>query len=965
MIKNTKENDTSNSRITLPLWTVFLLSLFLVVLLYALFKDRFFEGPSKVTDLIVDQVVLDGSNKTGELDFFWKLLWGGCFFVLAFFLIGRTPFLSCRKLSETNASCHTRLCPAWLIGVLCFIPPLAQTILYGKASVFLWLFAALFCLIFCLHKENPFALCAFFLFVYFDLQVIALCLGLYNGVTVFSDGILFGIALLLFLTFIAGFKKYPKCFDRFFFLMQLPLPLLLLLYCKNTYSFEGKLIHLSYPIAYILFVLLLIVSLYAFLVFSRKKTGPFDGTVSITSAISIFLYGSYIPAAMIVPSDMHHHGEQMLPWQQIVTLGNTAYDTYSPVSGLFPMLIGGIHDLLGATATTYAAAFTIVFLLFGILIISMISLHVDGKWTLLFAFLFHMPVYCRTWIILPVLLFLMHPKVRANKRRFLSLYVFTGFLSGLYYPLFGFALILAILPYALILTVSYFKTREVVDDFKKQGSYIETLLFILPILISLPLLYRMASHVLAYSHQTVLGDGLSLHTVTVPDWFLPYLSSADPIRASIYYALRFLGSMLPVWLFLLFLLTFIYKKGVIKAISSPAFLGLSAGFLLLPVCYTYTVVIMDEGWVSRLFSRSSHLYLWILGIFLPILLICYGRELFEDQTHTAIVMTLALTVPFLCFYQMKDYQFPALDGTTNAECSCIGNYSANLSPFPITESYLSVSETDVSMFPSIGYGFVQSDVLNRLYDYSDRLSTLHEADDQLKILGLDKMQMYYFLLNESALYSGKASLAKSKTAADSVISHIDEHTIIGSDLSPLNNYYIYRYCMDQGFVYDPLTGFYLSPTLYTTLYGKDVYMANSLADSPWADPIYLAKCPSTLGANLSNLGSKLYPSDSDRKFLYVEIDPALLSDALSQPVDEHTILTICWDGIGMLWTDYADGKLLIPLDMNADWATNPYTSVYVGLFDASNPNMPPTHKVDLAAVCQTFEYYDFQSEASQ
>ena len=53
----------------------------------------------------------------------------------------------------------------------------------------------------------------------------------------------------------------------------------------------------------------------------------------------------------------------------------------------------------------------------------MISLHVNGKWTLLFAFLFHMPVYCRTWIILPAIEENGNCRSGSDKR----LYAFIGF----------------------------------------------------------------------------------------------------------------------------------------------------------------------------------------------------------------------------------------------------------------------------------------------------------------------------------------------------------------------------------------------------------------------------------------------------------------------------------------------------------------------------------------------------------
>ena len=159
---------------------------------------------------------------------------------------------------------------------------------------------------------------------------------------------------------------------------------------------------------------------------------------------------------------------------------------------------------------------------------------------------------------------------------------------------------------------------------QKKSFYIETLLLLIPIVVSIPLLIRMASHVLSYSHQTLLADGLALSDITVPDWFIPYFSGhefTEYLRTCFYYAIRFLTPMALIWICLLLLCIYIRKNYVqngysFQAFLSPAFYGLGACLILLPVCYTYTLVIMDESWVCRLFSRSGHIFLWIFGIFL-------------------------------------------------------------------------------------------------------------------------------------------------------------------------------------------------------------------------------------------------------------------------------------------------------------------------------------------------------------
>ena len=987
MVRNTndKRNKTAKSgnknlKWSLPLPFVFVLPCILISVLYLQFKDIYFPGTSRMHDLIIDQIAMDGSNKTGEWEFFWGLLWLGCFCILGLFLMGRS------FLGSTAGKCGSELpsshdtsswdftssfekVPLPLICVLCFFPPVIQLICYGKVSLSLWLFALTFSLLMFIFKKDCGKCISLFLFLYFDVHVINLIAAFVIGKYLHSDLLIFAAGAVIFSFALIFYFHFYGVFDKIFFASQLPLPLLLILYLKHSYRYQEQILQLHHPKSYIIFIAFFMLALYIgfFLqyYFFRKSDKSIKPFIAAASAISIFLYGSYIPAALIIPSDMHHYGEQMLPWQQIVSLSNSPYKDYAPVSGLFPMPTGGINQLFfGGKASTYGTAFVILFILFGTLTVCMISLHVNGKWTLLFAFLFHMPVYCRTWIILPVLLLLLLPSVIHNKRRFLYLYVFCGFLSGLYYPLFGLALIVAGMPYALVCFFSYLKDKEFLTEVKKKSFYAETLILLVPIILSIPLLIKMASHILTYSHQTLLADGLSLSSISVPQWFLPYLSSFEQIRSGAYYALRFLGCMLPVWLFLLLLLSFYYQNKEKKPYKEPAFLGLSAGFLILPVCYTYTLVVMDETWVSRLFSRSSHIFLWIIGIFLPILLIRFGKQIFQKEASVALLTAFSLSVPFLTFYQMGDYQFPALDGRTNAECACVGEYTANLSPFPVSPSFVPISEEDAARFPALGYGFMESGVREQLYTYDERLEILHKADEDLKLLALDKLQMYYFLLNESALYSGKVSLAKSHEAAEAVIALLDEHTVAGNDLSPLNNYYIYRELIKRGYVYDSITEFYLPKTLYVSIYGEESYAATSLSDSPWAAPLYMSKCALSLGHNLENLSaSVLIASDTPSEFLYVEIDIAALNTRFGGTLNEDTIMTISWEGKSCLLTDLGDGVLLLPLASNADWATGGYDQVFISLYDETRPVMEMDDKIPLEELSNCLQYYSLREDA--
>lgn len=967
-------NEKHHGSFLPPMWVLFLCTCVFIGILYGIFKDYFFSGYPTLTDLIVDQIALQGTNKTGEWNFFWTLTWIGCFvFLFLFILHYRISKKHSQGLSLESGNVSFVHSSPGLQGLIIFLPAIFQTVLYKENVLYLWLFSMVFYGIFVCFYSDALSYISLYLLFYFDFQAIVTAIFMVMGISFEGDFLLFMIPTLLA---IAGFwlnEKYGFLKKSgVSLILQLPLPLLLAIYLKNSYLFKGQVIYLEQPVFYVGFFFLFILVLYGILVAEYRKALKKEKSsfISFSSLISIFLYGSYIPSALIVPGDMHHYGEQMLPYQQIFNLSMTAYEDYAPVSGLFPLLPGAVNQwLFSGKATTFYIAFTLTMILFATGIVFLLSQHVKREYTLLFVFLFHMPVYCRTWIILPVLLILMLPKVLNHKRRFLYVYVFSGFIAGLYYPLFGLALICSAMPFAFAMVISCFKEKTLQKEVKTKSFYLETLLLLLPIGISIPLLSSMAKHIISYSHQTLLADGLSLSGIPVPEWFIPYLSKTDILqylRHVIYYGLRFLTPMALIWLCLLFLCLYIKKQYLEKSrdfrsFLHPAFYGLSASLILLPVCYTYTLVIMDEGWVSRLFSRSGHIYLWIFGAFLPVLFIKYGKQFIDSEKTRAFLLMVCISIGMISFHTMSDYQFPIPDGTTNQGASVIGNYTDNLKSFLLSDNMILISQQNEEDFESLGSGFIQQDTLTNLYTYQNNLAILKFLDPQLKVIGLDRLQMYYFLLNEPAPYSGKVSLAKSYEAQSGVFPYIDEHTIMGNDVKPVNNFYLYKFLMEEGFVYDPITEFYISKELYVKLYGQKGYEQADHSLTPFSQSLYLSKLPSVLGYNVSNLSSHLSKSDTMAEFLYVTINQEALEKYLQKPLLEDTILTIDFtDNISTdqtyncLYIDYEKGQWLLPLSMNEAYLINPSPDIYISLFDASGT--APV-KVPLKDVSNQYQYY--------
>ena len=184
-IKNQLHNNSRKSSFFfLSAPAIFLIVCVLTAILYLVLKDSAFEGYPVLTDLIIDNIVLGGSNKTGEWNLFWNLTWIGCFLclglsVLSHYLqkkkdVSAKPIKSNEKYDEKcdekkDAKYDEKYDEKYAIyGLLIFVPALLQTILYAKEVTYLWLFSALFYLILLLYKKTAYKYIALYLFLYFS-----------------------------------------------------------------------------------------------------------------------------------------------------------------------------------------------------------------------------------------------------------------------------------------------------------------------------------------------------------------------------------------------------------------------------------------------------------------------------------------------------------------------------------------------------------------------------------------------------------------------------------------------------------------------------------------------------------------------------------------------------------------------------------------------------------------------------
>lgn len=941
--------------ITWNIWTVFLF--IILVLSIACIGGIAWvrQNYHSFQDFIVGEVAYTGTNKSGEWILFWALLISGC--VLA-------VILACVEKRHEYGEDNGRR--SWLfLALLCFLPMLTHLAIYGRTTDTMIMLTAMMAGIVLIYKEKSLYMAALFLCLYFAVESAVVFAAMVFHVYVLGDyGVLlasaciFAILSCLFYRFPGDKKKF---YERLLAVLQIPVPALFLIYLKDRYAYEGYTFQVDFPRPYVAVVCSLTAVMAACQlikaagVFRGKKT--WGKRIWFPTVFSTFAFISYMPPAMLVQSDLHHHGEQILPWQQIVMLGQKAYEEYSPASGLFPMLTGALNGLVfHGKAVEYGISYVLVALLFESIIIYLLYRRLGGEWTFFVAAVFHMPVYCRTWILLPVLLILSERHLIKKRGRWLLSWVFLCFLSGLYYPLFGAALLLGTFPFGAIQLTEFIRNREWTESRWQEWLLGGGLLLLTGL--STPLLYRMAKHVLSLAGQSIDADGMAVVGNEPPGWFMPYLSHWKGY-GQLYYILRILLGSLFVIMAVYLLVR--YLKGIKerRRLLNGQFLLLGSIPAVLCVCYTYTMVCMDEDWVGNLLSRSGHVILFVCGLAGLVVLFEAGKDLL-GRKNQALLIAMAFSIPFLFFYECGDYGFPFLEGATDWESYVIGEYSAKLQPYEVKSSYVMVTDEIKGQYPHvdfdrIGDGFIELETLQHLDKYAFIYEYLRQYDEQIEMLGFEQSQFYYFLLNEKAVYSGRTAIAKSRKASGTVIAAIDpEHTVVRQGISTLEQYYLYRYLVQAGYVYSEELGIYMPRSLHCRIYGCD----GSLAGSTWAQPSDCGLVADAFGKSLDSMencerteedvesGVRIQVQDDNSIMVHIDAD---------RPVDGEKAdfiyvrlkntrggkLTLSFNSLegegGALSCDCGDGALLIPVGINPLWLLSSHTQVAIRIEGCERP----------------------------
>lgn len=1011
-----------------------ILLILIIIAALAVYKllPVFSGGHQVFTDIIIENVSASGYNKSGELQLFWLILVVGSLLLLgALALKSRFSASAKARLSVSPKSSgasrdasdisddgvnslgdgsHASIANLRdyrfpLYGCMFLIPFFVYLIAFGQFSVPLFAGAVIFILCYYLipgcRNLTGQVLLTYGLTYYALVSLLTVLVQLVKPdrtdsafSSLFASSSIFGFlspsadspssAFLYLVTLIAGtllsaifIVRYRNSPDtafgrRLLLILQCLLPGLLTLWLVDDYLYQGQMIQVSYALGYTVFFGLLIgISLIFFIRQAVKYWNKNEKyIVGALTPILIFVYHSFSAAPMYAQPDQHHHGEQMIPWNQIFVHGQSLYDEYTPVSGLFPFVNGLIqHGFLGGTVTDYSPAISITVVIFCIVTMYLIYKHVGGGYATAFAVLFTLPSYNRQYMVLPVLLLLTLPGLLKKKNLWLQVWIFSCFLSGLYYPLYGAGVLIGTLPLGVYQIVTYVKSGSLKKDGKTVSFYVTWVILLLIVTWNIPLLIRMLKHTLTYSSQTVLADGITLLGQTAPDSFLPFLRSHSVLRNACYISFRFLLPIVGVWVFV-WLIHHALRSRKDNRRDLKQALILSSGAIALMMSYTYTLVRADT---DKILSRTAMVLIAVAGMFLPIMLIHYGKSLQKHST-LAVVIGALVSLPMAIYMQTSWTKFPDMWVYPDGESQLVMDDASKLySYYEVPETFLKSEDTGLSdaYQALLGRGFMVADQIHYIEDYAAVIEKCEAVSDDVAYMAFDG-QGFYDYLGVKCSATGYIPAARSYEAQKEIWDAASENLPVVFYLQPQSSYYIFRFMLEEGYVYCAEDSAFYPPELYALIYeGSDatasVAVVSDESDGATAasdekgssgstatlsGDDYRPDAPATdFGCSAASFGASMDTlqdlfiteqtvslsegslpdrfDGADYDFLYLELGESLSSsDAIpSDTIPSDANLKIIWsDTEGNTFENsYADctvtddRRLLIPMGMNACW----------------------------------------------
>lgn len=902
-------------------------------------------------DIIIETVCQQSTNETGELGVFWIVL-----------LLGVPVLLAINYFVNKNNKTEKENKEIGIVLATEIVTCVANIITYIITGGFNNVLVMVSIIAFVIYLINPEQQKKGIVFTIIFYYFLVACCAIYNnrgGTEVLNSNILLIITILMNIIVLL-LEKRKKIINKIILILQVFIPCILILYKCQRYEYNGEILYLNIPTLAKIIIYVLICSGIIFAIYKLIKNWKdannleLNKIVLFSSCIIIFAVNSVgIDTSLRVPDDLHHSAEEVISYQQIIGKGQEAYVDYSPVSGLFPTLIGAVLEGCGGNITAFQIAHTLFMIIMAMLTMFLMTRHLEKDKCLLLAMLFSFPSYDRIVLVLASLLILLLPKLVKNRNLWLKVWIWVSFIGGLYYPSFGGAVLVGTMPFAVVQIIRFIKSGEVKEKLKTPKFYIGWIICLVPIIICIPLLLNMAKHILLYSSQTKLADGISVFGQTVPDYFMPYLSNLKFIRIGIYYSIRYMIPVLCVWIFVLLLSKMLKKEKLKETIMTEKFLAISSAIITLLISYMSTIVRSDE---ESIVARATYIIILIAGILYYFILNKYMNKNISSYVILGITAGIALILGYS--------PFARLDG--------MFIYS-----YKMGNEYEIISQEIQDKYPRLGQGFIKTTDKEMFEKCYKKAEALLKYDEKLKFINWGKLAVYYTLdlptVGQPSLYAAKDF----KTHKEIIDAIKEQRAVVGmevgiGDFGPVLNYYLYNWLLTTNdYVYDDNYKAFLPIELSKKIYGTDTVLNEKTLINVYATDV--GRVSSSLGKSKQTLTKIMQKLDITGKevssdlnkidgveydysiklsdeikansadFMYIEFDvdkniykteedySGLKQLFTKNNYNDGIYVIVSWgDGYkNQLLSIMGDGKLLIPLGTNVNWLLNNHSDLTI------------------------------------
>lgn len=922
------------------------------VILMTIGYIKFGQRPEIFYDIISETLTQTKTNKSFELKWFWMITVIGIIILLALFLFNK-------KSKKENIK-EKIITPLNGLALGLVISNFVYFIFRGQFSFYLIgvLLLLILSKIVLPGKEIKYLVtCCFMQYSIYALLIIINFFGL--KLLIPDNLLLLGTVLLGI--FLMNIEKKYNILDKAILIFQAIIPTVLVAYLVNRYTYKDQILYLNMPVVAKMFFILLIslLQIYTlYFIYKRIKTkdSSLNNQIAISSIITIFIFNIVpVNTSLIVPIDLHHYGENILSFQQIFSFKQIPYLEYIPVSGLYSVLSGFVLELVGGKFVYYNVANVVFQMIFYIITILLVSKHLNKIQTLLFSLLFFLPDYNRIYLILISILILMLPKLVENKNLWLKVWMYVCFFGGLYYPTYGIAVLVGTLPFGIWQFISYIRSPKFKVDIKKISFYMWWIVLLIPIIFSIPLLINMAKHVLIYSGQTTLADGISVFGQVIPNDIFDIFGTHKIIKSAMYYSIRYVIPACLVWTFVILLLNLFLddnlsnKKVKIKEIiSSNKFLAISSGLLILLVSYSYTLVRAD---FKVILSRTGYIYCIIGGMLLLFIFIKYLDKSLSNYVIISISIGIIMSLNF----------------------SPLSNFSDKyIYSYAVPEKYELIED---SKLPRLGNGFASPDSYGSLVNKSFSIKDMEKLyDNAHELLSYDKDLKFvlygclgtYYITDIPTIGQPSIQAIKGLKASNELIDIIKKYKpVVGRNInSTQGNYYVYHWLMTTDeYLYSTKYEAFLPKKLYQKIFssskGENKLKANLSKEQFTSTAATFGESFDTLKNIFEEVSVKYnssckysdldtYECDYSLKtpiekdtvdFIYLDINTNRdnyferdISNVLDiDKTNDDIVVTISWGDNQKVECFLYKGKLLMEIGANSDWLLNKHDNFKVSV----------------------------------